>query len=152
MALPLRYGGQAIHDIGFEADISLVSTLHALSPDIVRRLPEHHRKTYFNVVERSTAGSGSSFDIFADKTFSWLQAMVNACKRTNSLLRTLHVVGLTADPCTVLVNKTSRKWKKEVLRHVYDQKAFVFDQKLEEQARKEKLRGNHGFWGLGFRV
>ena len=143
MALPLRYGGQAIHDIGFEADISLVSTLHALSPDIVRRLPEHHRKTYFNVVERSTAGSGSSFDIFADKTFSWLQAMVNACKRTNSLLRTLQVVGLTADPCTVLVNKTSRKWKKEVLRHVYDQKAFVFDQKLEEQARKEKLRGNH---------
>ncbi|CAL6334524.1 unnamed protein product [Bathycoccus prasinos] len=44
MALPLRYGGQAIHDIGFEADISLVSTLHALSPDIVRRIPELHRK------------------------------------------------------------------------------------------------------------
>ncbi|CAL6334418.1 unnamed protein product [Bathycoccus prasinos] len=52
----------------------------------------------------STAGSGLSFNIFADETFSWLQAMVNACKRTNSLLRTLQVVGLTADPNTVLVN------------------------------------------------
>ena len=96
MALPLRYGGQAIHDIGFEADISLVSTLHALSPDIVRRIPELHRKKFYYAVERLTVGSGSSSDIFADKTFSWLQAMVNACKRTNSLLRTLQVVGLTS--------------------------------------------------------
>ena len=142
LALPLRYGGQAIHDIGFEADISLVSTLHALSPGIVRRLSELHRKKFISAVQQ-TAGSASSFDIFADKTFSWLQAMVNACKRTNSLLRTLQVVGLTADPNTVLVAKSSLKWKKGVLRHAYDQKAMVFEQKLEEHARKEKLRGNH---------
>ena len=53
LALPLRYGGQAIHDIGFEADISLVSTLHALSRDIdiVRRLPELHRKKFINAVQ-----------------------------------------------------------------------------------------------------
>ena len=43
----------------------------------------------------------------------------------------------------MLVDKSSLKWKKEVLRNVYDQKALVFDQKLEEHARKEKLRGNH---------
>lgn len=97
LALPLRYGGQAIHDIGFEADISVFPpcTLCLATFSQTRLKPPV---------------------LTLPLTSSQTQAMVNACQRTNTLLRTSQIVGLTANPNTVLVDKSSLKWKKEVLR------------------------------------
>ena len=140
LALPLRHGGQAIHDIGFEADVSLVSTLHALSRDIVKRLPEHHRTNFATAVE--SASSGVSSDIFADKTFSWTKAMVDACNRMNALLRASQIEAITADPLTVLVDKSSPHWKKKALEKLYEVKATAFQHRLEARAKRELRRGN----------
>ena len=140
LALPLRHGGQAIHDIGFEADISLVSTLHALSRDIVKRLSEHHRNHFATAVK--TAGSESPHNIFADKTFSWTQAMVDACNRANGLFRAMQIDAITANPSSVLVDKPSLQWKKKALEKVYESKALTFQHKLETHAEREKRRGN----------
>jgi len=140
LALPLRHGGQAIHDIGFEADISLVSTLHSLSRNIVKRLSEQHRNHFATAVK--TAGSESPHNIFDDKTFSWTQAMVDACNRTNGLFRAMQIDAITADPSSVLVDKSSLQWKKKALEQVYQSKALAFQHKLESHAKREKRRGN----------
>ena len=140
LALPLKHGGQAIHDIGFEADISLVSTLYALSRDIVKRLPEHHRNHFAKAVK--TASSDNTYDIFADKTFSWTKAMVDACNRTNVLLRASQIEAISADPSTVLVDKSSPHWKRKTLEKLYEVKAAAFQHRLEAHAKKEQRRGN----------
>ncbi|CAL6334726.1 unnamed protein product [Bathycoccus prasinos] len=98
-----------------------------------KRLPEQHRNIFINAVK--TAGSGSSVDIFVDKAFSCLQAVVNSCRHTNTLLRTLQIVGLSADPNTVLVDKSTLKWKKEVLRALYDRN---MTEKLSRNMRAKK--------------